>query len=711
MIFSVISQTPPFFLVSSDFLHGWFSGEPASGPCVSASAAAAAASLSTAPGDAQHQQDMESAKNKSLATMSLQQSVSATSVGFDIGSAISIKDDDKIDEHGESTVASDAVIDAPAQPPVLSASALVAFPYPSLDFDFNKSLLCHHGRANPLKMHAMKRVSLACWEAIRRDGYLAATELSHRSLCSECVYAQIDSASRVDAQKQQLIDLASELDATKDVATGFVVSKKFIQAWKAEVKKVKTDFTKLTVQINQDILCDCSAALVGRDSVSLPAFSAKLKPFDFKANARFVSADLWARLRRSDERFSNSVSVQSLDPDAVAPFAAAPAQDPAKKRKTSGPSFSSSSSSLSSSSWSSSSAKKSGVDMDAIDSVFCVKCRAKDDEDAEARCSVNNVRDYQRKHVAMPSSTFADEFPPAEIKMGTYCIIPQSWFQRWSSFIQHGSGRQPKEPSDFDDKLLCEQHNKLCYAPWPINSQVSYRGDEAPGAMLHCDAGEIRLLQVKEFERLQALYPALGDPINVEFSRKERSTRGSGSLPVVAWCGVDVITSPEICVGCAAKRMEEKLERNLHFECGTITLVPGSIRSTEVTSASSSSSSSSSAAAPAAPAGRSRSSRTKKGSSNVEDIASSMTIDALKLNMMGLDIGASVEHVNHIVLHYNGVILETGSKSLLDYRIPSGAKVEYAIDTRIYSPDCEDFFGSDARAPERGFADSNFFKS
>jgi hypothetical protein len=87
-----------------------------------------------------------------------------------------------------------------------------------------------------------------------------------------------------------------------------------------------------------------------------------------------------------------------------------------------------------------------------------------------------------------------------------------------------------------------------------------------------------------------------------------------------------------------------------------------------------------------------------------------MTIDALKLNMLALDIGASIEHVNHIVLHYNGVILENGSKSLLDYRIPNGAKVEYAIDTQIYSPDFEDF-GSDARAPERGFADSNFFKS
>jgi hypothetical protein len=290
--------------------------------------------------------------------------------------------------------------------------------------------------------------------------------------------------------------------------------------------------------------------------------------------------------------------------------------------------------------------------------------------------------------------------------MGTYCIIPHSWFQRWSSFIQHESDRRPGDPSDFDDKLLCE-HKKLCYAPWPINSQVLYCGDHALGALLHCDAGKIRLLQQKEFQKLQSLYPELGEPIEVVFSRKERSSRGSSALSLVAWCGIDVITTPAICDDCAAQRMQAKIDQSLHFECGTITLVPGSLRPAEVASSSSSSSSSASSA----PAGRSRSSRTKKGTSSVNDISSSLTIDALKMHMLALDICASIEHVNHIVLHYSGVLLDNGGKSLLDYFIPNGAKVEYAIDTQNNSQDCEEFFGSDARAPERGFADTNFFKS
>ena len=205
----------------------------------------------------------------------------------------------------------------------------------------------------------------------------------------------------------------------------------------------------------------------------------------------------------------------------------------------------------------------------------------------EARCSVNNIRDGEKKRVAIHSSSFADQFPPAEIKTGTYCIIPQSWFQRWSSFIQHGGGRRPGDPSDFDDKLLCE-HKKLCYAPWPINSQASYCGEDALGALLHCDVGEIRLLQQKEFENLQTLYPTLGEPIEVVFSRKEKSSRGNSSLPFVAWCGIDVITTPAICVDCAARRMQVKITQSLHFESGTITFVPGSIRPAEVVSSSSS---------------------------------------------------------------------------------------------------------------------------
>jgi hypothetical protein len=681
-------------------LRRWFTGEPASGPRVSAAAAAAsaAASLSAAAADTQLQQDTESAKKQSLAAVSLQKKVSA-SVGFDIGSAILIEDEDIIDGDVENPIAPDAMLDASAQPLVLSASTLVAFPYPPIEEDFNASLRCRHDLVDPLKLHAMKRVSPACWQAIRADGYSAATELSHYSLCVECVTALNESANRIDAEKQHRLDLVSELDASKDLASGFVVSKKFIQLWKAEVKKVKSDFTKLPAQINQDILCDCSAGLGGHGANEpLPALSAKLGPVDFKASARFVSADLWARLCRSNERFFNSVSVQSLDSNAVAPpCAVAPAQGAAKKRKISASSSSSSSSAA---------AKKSGVAVDADDDIFCVTCRAKNNEDVEARCIVNNSRDEEKHLVAIHSSSFADQFPPAEIKMGTYCIIPQSWFQRWSSFIQHGSGRRPGDPSDFDDKLLCE-HKKLCYAPWPINSQVSYCGDDSLGTMLHCDAGEIRLLQQKEFRKLQSLYPELGEPIEVVFSRKQRNSRGSRSLSLVAWCGIDVITTPAICVDCAAQRMQIKIDQSLHFECGTIKLVPGSICSTEVASSSTSSTSSASSASTS----RSRSTRTKKGTSNVDGICCNLTVAKLKMRMLALDIGANIEHVNHIVLHYNGVVLDNDGKTLFDYRIPTGAKVEFAIDTQRFFHDCQDFCSSTARAPERGFADTNFFKS
>jgi len=150
--------------------------------------------------------------------------------------------------------------------------------------------------------------------------------------------------------------------------------------------------------------------------------------------------------------------------------------------------------------------------------------------------------------------------------------------------------------------------------------------------------------------------------------------------------------------------MQVKIAQRLHFESGTITFVPGSIRAADVFSSSSSSSSSASSA----PTGRSRSSRTKKGVSSVNGISSSLTIDALKMHMLAIDIGTNIEHVNHIVLHYNGVALDNGGKSLLDYRIPNGAKIEFAIDT---SQVCDEFLDSASRAPERGFADSNFFKS
>ena len=588
------SQTPPFFLVSSDFLRGWFSGEPASGPRVSAAAAvAAAASLSTLP-------------------------------------------------------------------PGLSASSLVTLPYPSQDFDFNARLRCQHGCADPLKVHAMKRITPACWEAIRKDGYKVGTELSHHSLCFECVAAQIESAGRASILNQQRLDLASDLDADDDAETGFVVSKKFIHQWKDEVKRPDPDFNKLPAQINADILCDCRANFgIHGANLPFPAFSAQLKSFDFKANARFVNADVWSRLCRSDERFSKSIAVQR----------AATVEYLRKRRKI------------------------------ASDDIFCVQCRAKHKKALESQIALDSQRYQERLHVGIPINSFVDKFPAAQVQPGEYCIVAQSWFQSWSSFVQHGGGKRPDHPSDFGDTLLCV-HDKLRAAPWPCNV---YSSDNALRLRLHCEVGEIRLLQPDQFQKLRSLYPNLGSPITVRFSRKG-CVGDMGDLSLVSWREIDVATKPEICYECAEKSMQEKVEQSCRFEEGTITFVPVSNIVSCLPAPSSTISTSITDR-------RVHSSRKGVFTLNA-GISCHMNVRDLKMHMLASD-DIRVSQLGHIFLSYKGARLVDTRLSLLDYRIANGSTIHYAIDETKNSDLEEEFedFLPDSRRPERGFADSNFFKT
>jgi hypothetical protein len=606
------TQTPPFFLVSTKFLRGWFTGD----------LLYADESLLTAPArEAQHP-DCDSVRQESDATMS--------------------------------TTYSSA--NASAAPSVQLASIGFVVPHPPLEWDFNDSLLCLHGCVDPLKVDQMKRVTPACWQAIRGDGYQSATELSHHKICFECAATQIDSSNRAEAKKQDRLDLASALDASKDEVSGFAVSELFIRLWKDEAIKLKPDFAKLPAQINSDILCDCGAGSCGNSThVPFRAFSAKLRPVDVKAGFVFVCADLWTRLCQSDKRFSNSMPTQRVSTS----------EHSAKRQKTS---------------------SELGLVAARNDDLFCVNCRLKFHQQLNDRIELDNVRDQERRRVSIPISSFADQFPLAVVQTGTYCIIPQSWFQRWSAFIRHGSGRRPDSPSDFDEHFLCK-HKKLCYAPWPINSNVAYCGELALGMRLHSDAGEIRLLTLLEFKHLQSIYPNLGSPIEVVFSRKDRgSSSGSGPTSIVAWSAADVTTRPAICLECAEKRLRVRFEQSLRFQKGCLNLVP-------------------------ADSFKLRTTRQNKGVITLnQGIHSQMSVQELKMHLMGLDL---VGNVAHISLSFRGNSLTDMQRSLFDYRIPNGSTIQYAIDkANCYAEECDDVFefGSN-RKPERGFANSNFFKS
>jgi hypothetical protein len=283
---------------------------------------------------------------------------------------------------------------------------------------------------------------------------------------------------------------------------------------------------------------------------------------------------------------------------------------------------------------------------------------------------------------------FSNNFPSLQIvpEAGNYCLIPESWFQRWLAFIQRGSGHSDLS-SDIGGTLLCT-HKKLLVAPWPAGSQSAYLGQPELIGQLHCGVGEIRLLRVGVFESLYRLYPVLGRPIEVTFSRKVQAGNSAPhSTPLVSWDQVSATTNPGICHLCAPQRMLDLLS----FEDGTFTLSPSP--------ASLSSSSSSSTTSR-------RKKKAVSGDYVLENIRSSFSIMDFKMAMMSLD-QLDVASVHHIFLSFNGNGLADVNKSLLDYGIPSGSIILYEIDKSNNPEDCDEDIGN--HQPERGFKNSNLF--
>ena len=111
----------------------------------------------------------------------------------------------------------------------------------------NKPLLCHHGKLDPSKIQASKRVSLVSWhnlESLCGGG----PELSLKHLCPSCLLDQIESvivAEDVAINRERFLEYCDALDidskGTKfaydkdeesNVSNGYFVGKQWLRLWK-----------------------------------------------------------------------------------------------------------------------------------------------------------------------------------------------------------------------------------------------------------------------------------------------------------------------------------------------------------------------------------------------------------------------------------------------------------------------------------------------